>query len=262
MKVVILCGGQGTRIRDVSESIPKPMIPIGRQPILWHIMKIYGIFGFNEFVLCLGYKGQVIKEFFLNYYTMINDITLDLSLPNAIEYHDGNSREKWKVTLADTGNDTMTGARVARIEEYLDNDENFMLTYGDGLADIDMRALVKFHKSHGKMVTVTGVHPAGRFGEIELSGDGYVRAFAEKPQVSEGRINGGFFVMRKEFIDHYLREEHDLILEQAPLSQCARDGELVSFNHDGYWQPMDTYREYQILNELWVRGNAPWKIWD
>ncbi len=155
MKTVILCGGMGTRIRDVNENIPKPMIPIGRQPILWHIMKIYSACGFNDFILCLGYKGQVIKEFFLNYYTMVNDITVDLSTPNAIEYHDGASREEWRITLADTGIDTMTGARVARIKNYLDKDENFMLTYGDGLADINIKALVAFHKSHGKMVTVS-----------------------------------------------------------------------------------------------------------
>jgi len=261
MKTVILCGGMGTRIRDVSENMPKPMIPIGRQPILWHIMKIYSAGGFNDFILCLGYKGQIIKEFFLNYYTMINDISVNLSTPNAIEYHDGNNHENWKVTLADTGVDTMTGARVARIKKYLSSDENFMLTYGDGLADIDIKALVEFHKSHGKIVTVTGVHPAGRFGEMELSEGGRVRAFAEKPQVSEGRINGGFLVMRREFIDRYLSEEPDLILEQSPLSQCAKDGELVSFNHDGFWQPMDTYREYQILNKLWAGGKAPWKVW-
>jgi len=262
MKTVILCGGQGTRIRDVNENIPKPMVPIGRQPILWHIMKMYSACGFNEFILCLGYKGQVIKEFFLSYHTMVNDITVDLSTPNAIEYHDRNSCEDWKVTLADTGVDTMTGGRVARIKKYLDNDENFMLTYGDGLADINIKTLIEFHKSHGKMVTVTGVHPAGRFGEMELSEDDSVRAFAEKPQVSEGRINGGFFAVRREFIDRYLNEKPDLILEQSPLSQCAKDGELVSFNHEGYWQPMDTYREYQILNRLWAGGNAPWKIWD
>lgn len=261
MKTVILCGGMGTRIRDVSENIPKPMVAIGRHPILWHIMKIYSTAGFNDFILCLGYKGQVIKEFFLNYYTMVNDITVDLSTPNAIEYHDGNNHENWKVALADTGVETMTGARVARIKKYLNDDENFMLTYGDGLADIDIKALVEFHKSHGKMVTVSGVHPAGRFGEMELSEGGSVISFAEKPQVSEGRINGGFFVMRRDFIDRYLSEEPDLILEQAPLSQCAKDGELVSFNHDGFWQPMDTYREYRMLNKLWTERKAPWKVW-
>jgi len=261
MKTVILCGGMGTRIRDVSENIPKPMVAIGRQPILWHIMKIYSYYGFNDFILCLGYKGQIIKDFFFNYYAMVNDCTVDLSKPHGVVYHDGDSREEWKVTLADTGIETMTGTRVARIKKYLDNNENFMLTYGDGLANIDIKALVEFHKSHGKMVTVTGVHPAGRFGEMELSKDGAVRSFAEKPQVSEGRINGGFLVMRREFIDRYLIEEPVLILEQSPLSQCAKDGELVSFNHNGFWQPMDTYREYQILNKLWTEGNAPWKVW-
>lgn len=261
MKTIILCGGMGTRIRDVSENMPKPMVPIGRQPILWHIMKIYSHYGFNDFILCLGYKGQIIKDFFFNYYSMVNDCTIDLAKPNGVVYHDGNSREAWKVTLADTGVDTMTGARVARIKKYLDNDDNFMITYGDGLANIDIKALVEFHKSHGKMVTVTGVHPAGRFGEMELSKDKYVKAFAEKPQVSEGRINGGFFVARREFIDRYLSEEPALILEQAPLSQCAKDGEMVSFNHDGYWQPMDTYREYRMLNKFWTEGNAPWKVW-
>ena len=260
MKVVILCGGMGTRIRDVSENIPKPMVPIGREPILWHIMKIYSYYGFNDFILCLGYKGQIIKDFFFNYYAMVNDCTIDLSKPNSVVYHDGISREEWKVTLIDTGIETMTGARVARVRKYLGNDENFMLTYGDGLSDINIKNLVEFHKSHGKMVTVTGVHPAGRFGEMELSKNNIVKSFAEKPQVSEGRINGGFLVMRREFIDQYLSENSDLVLEQKPLSQCARDGELVSFSHDGYWQPMDTYREYQILNKLWEEGKAPWKV--
>lgn len=261
MKTVILCGGMGTRIRDVNENMPKPMIPIGRQPILWHIMKIYSYYGFNDFILCLGYKGQIIKDFFFNYYAMVNDCTVDLTRPNGVIYHDGDSREEWKVTLADTGIETMTGARVARVKKYLGNDEDFMLTYGDGLSDISIRDLVEFHKSHGKMVTVTGVHPTGRFGEMELSENNMVKSFAEKPQVSEGRINGGFLVMRREFIDHYLSEEPDLILEQSPLSQCAKDGELVSFNHDGFWQPMDTYREYQILNKLWSERKAPWKAW-
>lgn len=262
MKTVILCGGQGTRIRDVNENVPKPMIPIGRWPILWHIMKLYSTAGFNEFILCLGYKGQVIKEFFLNYYTMVNDFTLNLSKPSTVEYHNNHEREDWRITLADTGINTMTGARIARIKKHLQGDDHFMLTYGDGLADIDIKALVKFHLSHGKMATVTGVHPAGRFGEMRLTNGNVVDAFAEKPQVSEGRINGGFFVMRREFIDCYLSEKSDLVLEQLPLARCARDGELVSFNHDGYWQPMDTFREYQMLNKLWAEGNALWKTWD
>jgi len=263
MKTIILCGGMGTRIREVSENIPKPMLIIGKQPILWHIMKIYSYYGFNEFILCLGYKGHIIKEFFLNYYAMVNDFTTDLSSPSKVIYNKSNNpKEDWKVTLADTGIETMTGARVKKVKKYLGNDENFMLTYGDGLANIDIDALVKFHKSHGKMVTVTGAHPASRFGEMEISEGGRVDSFAEKPQVSEGRINGGFFVMRSDFIDNYLTDNPDLILERKPLSQCAKNGELVSFNHDGYWQPMDTYREYQILNKLWTEGNALWKVWD
>ena len=262
MKTIILCGGMGTRIRDVHENIPKPMIPIGNHPILWHIMKLYSHYKFNEFILCLGYKGNVIKEFFLNYYAMVNDVTVDLSMPNAITYHEGSAREDWKVTLADTGVETMTGARVARVKQYLGDDETFMLTYGDGVAELNIRTLIEFHTSHGKMVTVTGVHPTSRFGEMEISGTGRVISFAEKPQVSEGRINGGFFVMQREFIDRYLDEDPNLCLERAPLSQCAKDGELMSFNFDGYWQPMDTYREYKRLNELWNTGNAPWKIWD
>jgi glucose-1-phosphate cytidylyltransferase len=262
MKTVILCGGMGTRIRDVSENIPKPMIPIGNQPILWHIMKIYGSRGFKEFVLCLGYKGEEIKQFFLNYYAMVNDVTIDLSMPNAMKYHEGGGWEDWKVTLADTGVHCMTGGRVARVARYLDNDDAFMLTYGDGVSDIDITRLVAFHRSHGKLATVTGVHPIGRFGEMTLADGGRVASFAEKPQVSEGRINGGFFVLQREFLDRYLRDDADLILEREPLAQCARDGELISYNHDGYWQPMDTFREYQMLNDLWAQGAAPWKAWD
>ena len=261
MKTVILCGGMGTRIRDVNENIPKPMIPVGNRPILWHIMKLYSHFGFNDFVLCLGYKGSVIKEFFLNYYAMVNDITIDLSMPNAIDYHEGQEWEDWNVTLAETGLDTMTGARLAKIIQYLGTDSTFFLTYGDGVADVDIQALLAFHQSHGKLVTVTGVHPTGRFGEMDIACDRRVKAFAEKPQVSEGRINGGFFVMQREFIDRYLCEDPALILEQSPLAQCAKDGELMSFMHEGYWQPMDTYREFQILNNLWNKGTAPWKVW-
>jgi glucose-1-phosphate cytidylyltransferase len=261
MKVVILCGGMGSRIRDVNENIPKPMLPIGSRPILWHIMKIYSHYGFKEFILCLGYKGNVIKEFFLNYYAMVNDVTIDLSMPNAMKYHEEQKWEDWKVTLADTGIETLTGARVAKIGKYLGNDSAFLLTYGDGVADIDITALVAFHTDHGKLVTVTGVHPISRFGEMKVSENNLVTSFAEKPQVSEGRINGGFFVMQREFINRYLHEEPDLILEQSPLSQCARDRELMSFNYEGYWQPMDTYREYQILNNLWNEGKAPWKVW-
>ena len=262
MKTIILCGGMGTRIRDVSEKIPKPMLPIGRFPILWHIMKIYGHHGFNDFVLCLGYKGEVIKDFFLNYFSRVSDVTVDLSRPNSYNFHEVVAGENWKVTLANTGVETLTGARVAMVEKYLGDDDDFMLTYGDGVSDVDVGKLVKFHKAHGKTVTLTGVHPAGRFGEIDLAGDEKtVTSFAEKPQVSQGRINGGFFVMKREFIEKYLSTDPSLILEQEPLRRCAANGELLSFNHDGYWQPMDTFREYSLLNKLWESGKAPWKVW-
>ena len=260
MKTVILCDGMGTRIRDVNESVPKPMIPVGSQPILWHIMKIYSYYGFREFVLALGYKSQVIKDYFLNYYTNINDVTVDLTQPNAVHYH-SEQAEDWRVTLAFTGVHTMTGARVARLKPYLKEDADFMLTYGDGLADVDIGALVEFHQQHGKLVTVTGVHPTGRFGEMTVDDESIVRSFAEKPQVSTGRINGGFIVMRREFIDRYLSSDDSLVLEREPMTRCARDGEMVSFNHGGYWQPMDTQREYALLNELWESGKAPWKVW-
>jgi len=261
MPVVILCGGMGTRIRDVSENIPKPMIAIGGNPILWHIMKIYGHYGFYKFILCLGYKGEVIKEFFLNYYAMMNDVTVDLSKPYGFTYHNYKETDNWQVTMVDTGIHTQTAARLAKIKRYLRNSDNFMLTYGDGVADIDINKLVAFHKSHNKLVTVTGVHPASRFGEMAVESNGAVTSFAEKPQVSDGRINGGFFVMHREFIDTYLQDDESLVLEQAPLTKCAKDAQLMSFNHDGYWQPMDTYREYNILNMLWETSKAPWKVW-
>lgn len=259
--VVILCGGMGTRIRDVSDNIPKPMIQIGGKPILWHIMKIYGYYGYNKFILCLGYKGEIIKDFFLNYYAMVNDVTVNLSKPNGCIYHNNRDLENWQVTMVDTGVNTMTGGRVARIERYLANQETFMLTYGDGVADINISKLLKFHKTHGKLVTVTGVHPSSRFGEMAVGQNGLVTSFAEKPQVSEGRINGGFFVLHRDFIKKYLNESDDLILEQFPITKCAIDGQIMSFNHNGYWQPMDTYREYEILNHLWSNSKAPWKVW-
>ena len=259
--VVILCGGMGTRIRDVNENIPKPMIPIGGRPILWHIMKIYSHYGFNNFILCLGYKSEIIKEFFLNYYAMVNDVTVDLSKPNGYEYHHHKDIESWKVTLVDTGINTMTGSRVARIDRFLNNHDKFMLTYGDGVADVDIMKLTQYHESHGKLVTVTGVHPTSRFGEMAVEYNGFVTSFAEKPQVSEGRINGGFLVMSRKFISKYLNNDVNLVLEQQPLTQCAKDGELMSYNHDGYWQPMDTNREFEILNNLWSSSKAPWKIW-
>ena len=261
MKTVILCGGMATRIRELSDSIPKPMVPVGDRPILWHIMKIYDHWDYKQFILCLGYRSEAIKKYFLNYHASVCDITVNTAEHNQVQFHDSEDLEQWQVTLADTGLHTMTGGRVARIARYLEGDEDFMLTYGDGVADINIKELLEFHSQHGKLVTVTGVHPAGRFGELGLDNQQRVKAFAEKPQVSAGRINGGFFVMKREFIDRYLSTDRNLVLEREPLQRCAEDGEMMSYTHDGYWQPMDTFREYKLLNQQWESGDAPWKLW-
>lgn len=258
MKVVILCGGFGTRIRDVADNIPKPMIPIGRYPILWHIMKYYASYGHQDFVLCLGYKGQVIKDFFLNYEAHTKDFTVTLGRQQEIEFHTNHNEANWRVTLADTGLDAMTGARVANIRKYVGNGE-FMLTYGDGVGDVDLGRLLAFHRAHGRVLTVTGVRPPGRFGEL-LSQSGRVVEFNEKPQATGGRISGGFFVANHELFD-YLDDRENLILEQEPMSQLVAGNQLMMFEHDGFWQPMDTAREYQLLNTLHEQGKAPWVRW-
>jgi glucose-1-phosphate cytidylyltransferase len=250
LKAVILCGGSGTRIRDVADDIPKPMIRIGERPVLWHVMKSYAHFGIKDFVLCLGYKGWIIKEFFLNYRTLTTDITVDLSRDNSITLHNSPS-EDWSVTLADTGECVQTGAHVRRVRGYLANSELFCLTYGDGVADIDIAHLVQFHRSHGRIGTVTGVRPPGRFGVMKtIEGETLpiVRQFEEKPQSTEALINGGFFVFDQR-LWKYLNDDPDLIFEHEPLANLARDGELVLYEHDGFWQPMDTYREWKLLNE-------------
>lgn len=259
MKVVILCGGQGTRIRDVADNIPKPMIPIGRYPILWHIMKYYASFGHQDFVLCLGYKNQIIKDFFLNYEAHTKDFTITLGKRDEIEFHTAHDESNWRVTLADTGLEAMTGARIARIRKYAGN-EDFMLTYGDGVGDVNIEALLKFHKSHGRILTVTGVRPPGRFGELMNSPEGQVTEFNEKPQATGGRISGGFFVCNKKIFD-YLDDREDLIFEQQPMRNLVGDGQMMVFEHDGFWQPMDTSREYQLLNTLYEQGKAPWVKW-
>ena len=261
MKVVILCGGQGTRFRDVADNIPKPMIPIGRYPILWHIMKTYAAAGHTDFVLCLGYLGHVIKDFFLNYEAFTGDFTISLGADKEIEFHGGNGEESWRVTLADTGDAAQTGARIKRIRKYVADDENFMLTYGDGLTDLDLGALLKFHESHGKVMTVTGVRPPGRFGEIECDDQGRILEFNEKPQATGGRISGGFLVCRRELFDA-LDDSEDLVFEQAPVRKLVAGGEMMVFNHDGFWQCMDTPRDYHLLNDLWANGKAPWKTWE
>ncbi len=260
MKAVILCGGQGTRIRDASEVLPKPMLPIGGKPIVWHIMKTYAQHGVREFVLCLGYKGWVIKEFFLNYRAMTTDLTVTLGRHDAIHFHSQHEEEDWKVTLAETGEDTMTGGRVAAVRKYVEGDDLFLLTYGDGVSDVDVSATLAFHRGHGKIATVTAVRPPGRFGEMRIE-DGRVSEFNEKPQATEGFINGGFFVLDARRIWPYLGSDPGLILEREPLRRLAREGQLAAYPHTGFWQPMDTAREYAMLNEMWAGGRAPWKTW-
>jgi len=257
MKVVILCGGQGMRLREETEYKPKPMIEIGQHPILWHIMKIYSAYGFNDFVLCLGYKGEVIKDYFYHYKTRNNDFTIELK-SGKISIHESNSDSNWKVTLADTGISAMTGARIKRIEKYITED-NFMATYGDGVTDLNIKKLLEFHKSHGKIGTVTGVSPPSRYGELTIEHDRVV-SFKEKPQDSATSINGGYFIFNSEFFD-YLSADDNCVLEREPLENLAKDKELKVYTHRGFWQCMDTYRDYRYLTELWSSGKAPWKVW-
>ncbi len=259
MKTVILCGGYGTRIREVTENIPKPMIPIGSNPIVWHIMKYYACYGHTDFILCLGYKSDIIKDYFINYEYRTSDliVTLGQGIKKVSSDHDETG---WNIVLAETGINAMTGARVKRIAKYIGDDANFMLTYGDGVGNIDIDALVKFHHAHGKMVTLTGVRPPGRFGELDIDEQNTVMGFNEKPQASGGRINGGFFVCKREFLD-CLGDNEDLVLEQNPMREMVKKGELKVFEHDGFWQPMDTAREYSLLNDLYKNNKAPWVKW-
>lgn len=262
IQVMILCGGRGTRIRDVSEILPKPMLPIGGKPVLWHIMKNYSSFGHNDFVLCLGYKGTVIKEFFLNYRAFTEDVAVSVGsdkIGSHIQFLEATPRDNWHVVLAETGDETSTGDRVKTAAKYIKGD-TFMLTYGDGVGDVDIDKLMAFHRAHGKLVTVTGVRPPGRFGELGVTGDKVVE-FSEKPQAAGGLINGGFFAMEREFVDRYVLDDTGLPLELDPLRNCARDDEMRVFVHDGFWQPMDTLREYNLLNDLWHAGRPPWKMW-
>jgi glucose-1-phosphate cytidylyltransferase len=254
MKAVILAGGLGTRISEESVSRPKPMIEIGGKPILWHIMKMYSSHGINDFVVCCGYKGYVIKEYFANYFLHMSDVTIDMST-NAIEVHERKA-EPWKVTLVDTGEETQTGGRLKRVAKYLDSD--FCMTYGDGVGSVDIAASIAFHQQHGKLATMTAVQPPGRFGALELDGTS-IKSFLEKPQGDGGWINGGFFVLNPKVID--LIEEDSTIWERKPLEALAKSGNLESFFHSGFWQPMDTLRDKNHLEELWSSGNAPWKTW-
>ncbi len=261
MKTVILCGGKGTRIRDVADNIPKPMIPISDKPILWHIMKHYAHSGFNDFILCLGHRGEAIRDFFLNYQTRISDVTVDFSNGGSVECLDNHEEIDWRVTLAETGVETLTGSRVKRIERYIGNDENFMLTYGDGVGDIDLKALIDFHKSSGAVMTVSGVRPPGRFGEILDDGKGKITEFNEKPQAAGGRISGGYFVCRRGIFDYLESNRDNEILEREPMQKIAQDGKMAMYAHDGFWQCMDTARDYALLNELAETAKAPWVTW-
>lgn len=257
MKVVILAGGFGTRISEESYLKPKPMVEIGGKPILWHIMKEYSHFGFNEFIICLGYKQHVVKEFFADYFLHTSDITFDLA-NNKMEVHD-NFSEPWKVTLVDTGLNTMTGGRVKRIKQYVGN-EPFMLTYGDGVANVDMNALLNFHKEHGKIGTITTVNIGQRFGLIDITQGGEITAFREKNEQDGSLINGGYMVMNPEVFDYI--EGDETAFEKAPLENLAKDGQLMSYRHKGFWQCMDTQRDRNNLEKLWESGNAPWKVWN
>ena len=257
MKVVILAGGYGTRISEETSVRPKPMVAINGQPILWHIMKIYGYYGFNDFVICCGYKGYVIKDYFVNYALRNSDVTVDLSTNKVKLYN--NSTEPWNVTMIDTGDGTMTGGRLKRVQHLL-NDEPFFLTYGDGVSDIDIKASLEFHRDHGLLATMTAVQPPGRFGTFRLEdGQTRVRRFREKPMQDDAWINGGFFVLDPGVIEYI--DDDDTVWEQKPLERLARDQQLAAYRHNGFWHPMDTLRDKNVLEDMWNGDDTPWKIW-
>lgn len=258
MKVAILCGGKGTRLKEETVFRPKPLVGIGEKPILWHIMNLYSFYGFKDFILCLGYQGEMIKQYFLNYELMNSDFTVEFSREYQISLHKKPCLD-WRVTLADTGMESMTGCRLKKIENYIGDDPDFMVTYGDGLANVNVQELAAYHRNHGAIATVTGVRPLSRFGELDVVED-RVQEFREKTQVKQGWINGGFFVFRREFFS-YLTSEEACVLEQEPLERLARDGQLRIFKHGGFWQCMDTYRDMEQLNQLWRGGKAPWEVW-
>jgi glucose-1-phosphate cytidylyltransferase len=256
MKVALLAGGLGTRLREETEFRPKPMVPIGGKPILWHIMKTYANFNHNDFIVCTGYRGDVIRQYFRDFETMNLDFTIKIGAQSILTMHGALEEAGWSVTVADTGAETMTGGRLFRIRNYLGS-ETFMCTYGDGVADVNIRELLAFHKSHGKVATMTVVRPVSRFGAVDISENGDVGHFREKPQ-ADGWVNAGFFIFEPKVFD-YLDENS--ILENEPLTNLARDNQLVAYRHEGFWQPMDTYRETLMLNEMWAQGSAPWKVW-
>ncbi len=258
MKVVILAGGLGTRISEESHLVPKPMIEIGEKPILWHIMKYYLSFGYNEFIICCGCKQYVIKEFFADYYLHMSDVTFDFKAENKMIVHINNT-EPWKVTLIDTGLNTMTGGRIKRVKDYIGN-ESFMLTYGDGVADVNIKELIDFHKSHGKIATITAIQPGGRFGMLNIDDNEGINSFKEKPKEDGGWINGGFMVLNPEIIDYI--DGDSTPFEKKPLETVASEGQLKAFLHYGFWQCMDTMRDKELLEKLWASNKAPWKVWE
>lgn len=260
MKVVILCGGKGTRLREETEYRPKPMVPIGNRPILWHIMKSYAHHGHKDFILCLGYKGDMIKEYFRNYLWNTCDSTLMLGRQSAVQFHNRHDEEDWTVTLADTGEDSMTAYRVKLIQRYIPKGESFLLTYGDGLGTIDINASIASHRASGKVCTISAVHPAGRFGSLRIENDGRIHLFVEKPQFEEAYANGGYMVCDHRMFE-YLPNDPKVMLERQPMDALVRDVQLNAYKHEGFWQPMDTYQEMQHLNALWAEDKAPWKVW-
>lgn len=257
MKVVILAGGFGTRISEESHLIPKPMIEIGEKPIIWHIMKYFSSFGHNEFIICCGYKQYVIKEFFADYYLHMSDVTFDFTSENKMIVHNNNT-EPWKVTLVDTGLNTMTGGRIKRVKDYI-GDEAFLLTYGDGVSDVDINELVKFHKSHGRIATITAIQPGGRFGMLDIDESESIENFKEKSKEDGGWINGGFMFLEPKIIDYV--EGDATTFEREPLETVAQEGQLKAYKHHGFWQCMDTLRDKELLEKLWANGQAPWKVW-
>jgi glucose-1-phosphate cytidylyltransferase len=256
MKVVILAGGLGTRLAEETEVRPKPLVEVGGKPIIWHIMKIYAAHGLRDFIVCLGYKGYMIKEYFSNYALHMSDVTVDFSTGKT-DVHQSYA-EPWRVTLLDTGDRTMTGGRLRRVAKHLSEDEDFCFTYGDGVSDVDVTRLIAFHRSHGKVASVTAVQPPGRFGAMDIAGP-RVRSFLEKPQGGGGWVNGGFFVLKRAAVDYV--DGDDTIWEKEPMHRIVHDEQLMAYQHDGFWQPMDTLRDKQHLEELWATGRAPWKVW-
>ena len=257
MKAVILAGGLGTRLSEETSTRPKPMVEIGGKPILWHIMKMYSHYGICDFVICCGYKGYVIKEYFANYFLHMSDVTFDMKA-NTLEVHEKRA-EPWKITLVDTGDESMTGGRLGRVAEYVKDEEAFCFTYGDGVSDIDIASSVSFHRQHGKWATLTATYPPGRFGALDIQNQ-QVMNFKEKPKGDGAMINGGFFVLSPKVLS-YIKDDQT-IWEQAPLMKLAEDGQLMAYEHQGFWQPMDTLRDKYVLEELWTSGAAPWKKWD